>query len=174
MPSQPTECRFVGTDVRGDARQYGYLLEEQTCARSIIDSVDGGGPLRHQVGWRAILCCGRVNATATMSSVTFEKSSKNCATAKKSSDVYRQTTSSASPSIRASDDGGATAIATTTFLGFRARTDRIADRTDDPVATPSSTMMTVRPSGLTAACAPVYCSRLMRRMPNWVRISSRR
>jgi hypothetical protein len=96
-----------------------------------------------------------------VSSVTSEKSSRNCPTAKKSFEVYRRTTSSASLSMRTSDDGGQTAIATATFLGFRARTERIADSIDDPVAIPSSTMMTIRPAesaAVRAACtAPVSC-----------------
>ena len=58
----------------------------------------------------------------------------------------RQTTSSASRPIIATESGGPTGTATTIRAAPRARSARTATRSVRPVAIPSSTTMTVRPS----------------------------
>ncbi|GIU89668.1 MAG: hypothetical protein KatS3mg010_0767 [Acidimicrobiia bacterium] len=82
----------------------------------------------------------------TSASDVCEKSAYHCPIAKNGSGLSRHTRSSASPRRRATVSGGATGVASTTRRAPCARATWHAARAVEPVAMPSSTTITVRPS----------------------------
>src|SRR6185503_9224979 len=84
--------------------------------------------------------------STTSASLVGEKSSYERLTARKSGGISRQTTSSAISRKRATLSGAPTGTATTIRAGCSLRTAESAARSVAPVARPSSTRITVRPS----------------------------